>query len=549
MPILGTQSSRSGGTPTAPTSVSATAGDASATVTFTASSYIGKGSVTYTAISSPGNITATGTSPITVTGLTNGTAYTFTVRATSSTGETATSSASLSTTPVAPDFMARLSYTYDMTSININTDSSGNIYTVGHRYGSDSSQKYGYVTKHSADGALIWQKQIAHYASGPNRRTNSSKAVWVDSSLNVYIAATEMPINENYNYNHSLITKLDSSGNLVWQKLYNGPTDGGGTPQQFNLYSLDADSSNNLYFSGGMTDTGTQDQDYCLTKISSAGTHAWTYYYAFSGDQGSGNYFTAMDTDSSGNSHCIGHYPTQTLISKGNYVYHSTWNTVKINNSGTITWARKFYDYSKNHYVYDVAIDSSENVHSIGSSNQNGTYQFHVAKHNSSGSLQWQRRIYDASSSAAGYRLAVDSSGNVYGVGGESNTSPYAVMIIKWDSSGTVQWQRRFIASSQSPSVNDVTVSGTSLIITGNYTNGSINNAYLIKVPLDGSKTGTYTVGGLSYVYSTASYTETSGSMTDASESLTQSSARSITTNTGDSTIEAGLLSVATTSI
>ena len=110
MPILGTSSSRGGGTPTAPTSVSATAGNAQAVVSFTASSYIGKGNVTYTAISSPGNITATGTSPITVTGLTNGTAYTFTVRATSSTGETATSSASGSVTPVLPIYTLAQTY-------------------------------------------------------------------------------------------------------------------------------------------------------------------------------------------------------------------------------------------------------------------------------------------------------------------------------------------------------------------------------------------------------------------------------------------------------
>ena len=66
--------------PTAPTIGTATEGDTTASVAFTASSYIGKGTITYTATSSPGGFTATGaSSPLTVSGLTNGIAYTFTV--------------------------------------------------------------------------------------------------------------------------------------------------------------------------------------------------------------------------------------------------------------------------------------------------------------------------------------------------------------------------------------------------------------------------------------------------------------------------------------
>lgn len=70
--------------PAAPTSVSATAGNEQATVSFTAPTFTGipAGITGYRATSSPGGITATGSSsPITVTGLTNDTAYTFTVQA------------------------------------------------------------------------------------------------------------------------------------------------------------------------------------------------------------------------------------------------------------------------------------------------------------------------------------------------------------------------------------------------------------------------------------------------------------------------------------
>src|SRR5664280_2720971 len=83
----------------APTNVVAAAGNAQATVTFTAP---GGGAVVtgYTVTSTPGNITANGSaSPITVTGLTNGTAYTFTVIATNVNGNSPASTASNSVTP------------------------------------------------------------------------------------------------------------------------------------------------------------------------------------------------------------------------------------------------------------------------------------------------------------------------------------------------------------------------------------------------------------------------------------------------------------------
>ena len=73
-------------------------------MSFTAPVNDGGSTITsYTVTSSPGSLQATGSSsPITVTGLTNGTAYTFTVEATNSAGGSPTSTTSPSVTPVAP---------------------------------------------------------------------------------------------------------------------------------------------------------------------------------------------------------------------------------------------------------------------------------------------------------------------------------------------------------------------------------------------------------------------------------------------------------------
>ena len=126
--------SRGIGAPNQPTSVTASIGDASSNITFTAPTETGGNGASlssYTVKSYPDSITATGSSsPIAITGLTNGVTYNFTVSATNSYGFVGPeSSFSNSVTPVGIT---------SVVAIGTNLNNTFSVY----KYGSGFSTKY-----------------------------------------------------------------------------------------------------------------------------------------------------------------------------------------------------------------------------------------------------------------------------------------------------------------------------------------------------------------------------------------------------------------------
>ena len=143
--------------PGAPGGVSATAGAGRATVAFTAPGSDGGSAITtYTATARPGRATATCTaSPCTVTGLDNGTSYTFTVRAANAIGDSAESVASAPVTPVSvPGAPTRLIGQPTATTIAVifAEPDPGGLPITGHDV--------------SSDGGATWQPLVAETLTG-----------------------------------------------------------------------------------------------------------------------------------------------------------------------------------------------------------------------------------------------------------------------------------------------------------------------------------------------------------------------------------------------
>jgi hypothetical protein len=157
-------------------------------------------------------------------------------------------------------------------------------------------------------------------------------------------------------------------------------------------------------------------------------------------------------------------------------------------------------------------------------------YRGFTAKYNSSGTIQWQRSLDGGASTDYYYGIAINSSGDSYCVGRmfQTNSRGY---ISKYDTSGTIQYQRSLAITGKNIILNGVGVAGDAIYFGGQKAKTNIDT-FFGKVPTDGAKTGTYTLDAQTIDYATGTATEAAGGMTDA--------AGTVTVNTSTKTDAAG---------
>lgn len=386
---------------------------------------------------------------------------------------------------------------------DIVVDSVGNMYVVGQDLKSDFSDSRLYLAKFNSSGALIWQRNLGSIGN------ELGYDIILDSSNNIYVTGATRVSSLDY----MLLAKYDSSGVIQWQRRL-GIASGGG----INSRGVAVDSSGNVYICGLQYDAS-YNETHILAKYDASGSILWQRQLP--NPSGSNNAF-AVAVDSSGNVYTCG----------ASYDGTNRLLLVKYNSSGTLQWQR-LLGGTQGAYGFGVSIDVTGNVYVCGYIDlSQGTFnwQIFVAKYDSSGNVQWQRTL-NAAGGDYGYDITVDANSNVYVAGVTPSGGFNIACIAKYNTSGTLQWQRQFSIDS-----TNVSFSGIAVDAGGNpHAIGTINiNGYFLfvaKIPTDGSKTGTYTVGGYSITYSAAALTASTQNYTSSTSSFS-SSASSLTAST-----------------
>jgi hypothetical protein len=212
-----------------------------------------------------------------------------------------------------------------------------------------------------------------------------------------------------------------------WIATYDGPTSSG-TGSDLGR-DIAVDTSGNCYVTG-RSSNGSND-DIFLMKYSTSGILQWQRKLQGSSTSEEG-YGVAVD--SSGN--C---YITAFTFASG---VSNDIVVAKYNTSGALLWQR-FLGSSNTEIGYGIAVDSSGNCYVTGYGTLAAKDGIVTAKFNTSGTLQWQRRLESGSADCYGTGIAVDSSGNCYVVGQSVVTGVADIIVAKYNTSGTLQWQRQ----------------------------------------------------------------------------------------------------------
>jgi len=272
--------------------------------------------------------------------------------------------------------------------------------------------------------------------TGTNSRT-FEESVTTQNSVQYYSQDVQQTSDGGYVLaadNIALVVKLDSSGNLQWQKQYAVK----GFTTQF--YALRQTEDGGYLSAGNIQNSSSTTCSECafVVKLDSSGNTQWQKTYS------SGETVTDFQQTTDGGYILAGYTPPGNTVSTQ---FVKGW-IAKLDSSGNVQWQKALGESSSSVLAYSITLTSDGGYAFTGSSG--APIGLLVVKFDSTGNLNWET-VYEAPiptgslNGDIGYSITQTLDGG-YMVGGKENTQVgYA---LKLDSAGKVQWARTYSVSS-----------------------------------------------------------------------------------------------------
>jgi hypothetical protein len=174
------------------------------------------------------------------------------------------------------------------------------------------------IFKYNKSGNLIWSFNF----NPQNTYSCFPVKIIINTGNNILIGGEIETLNTNTDF---LIIKLNSNGQVIWFRTFNGPLNNDDILRDF-----DITSNGNIIATGG-TKINTERWDFLTVKYDSTGLMQW--YKIFNVDTNTSNSANVISIDSSGNSFIIGNF----------HYINTTSNITKIfkyNASGNLVWIK-----------------------------------------------------------------------------------------------------------------------------------------------------------------------------------------------------------------
>jgi len=247
------------------------------------------------------------------------------------------------------------------------------------------------------------------------------------------------------------IVKLDSVGNIQWQKSL------GGSSSDY-AYSIHQTNDGGYIVAGSTCSTSGDvtayfgNMDYWIVKLDSVGNIKWQKSFGGSGNEEA---YSILQTIDGGYIVADGSGSNNGNVTGNHGGYEDYW-ILKLDSIGNIQW-NKCLGGTINDYAFSIQITNDGGYIVAGYSNSNngnvtgnhGAYDCWILKLDTVGNIKWQNSLGGTNSEGAysiqqtndgGYVVAGSGSSNDGDITENHGSSDY--WIVKLDTAGNIQWQK-----------------------------------------------------------------------------------------------------------